>query len=322
MSAPFSPDLIAQMMRALDDSARQQIAERRARTQAYDRNRKRAGRARMTCAEREQRRRDDSAAHKKKRAAQPPRPIWGVDGEGGGTDDEGRQNYILLRAGKRMLHRDGAHLTTVDCFEFLLRLPREAILVGFSIGYDATQWMRGIMGDAMERILNPKPGRHGPLPVYWRDYAIIWQPGQYFSVARLYPDRNLPSGSHRRRKVIPGSTRTINEVFGFFQNSFINTIETWNIGDQKIREFIGRMKDKRKKFKKLTPKIIAYCGYLAQLIEELRLVCRKCDIVPKYWRGAGHLSARLLEKYRSCRCAAAHRAGSTDARRRAQRERY
>jgi hypothetical protein len=137
-----------------------------------------------------------------------------------------------------MLHRDGAHLTTVDCFEFLLRLPREAILVGFSIGYDATQWMRGIMGDAMERILNPKPGRHGPLPVYWRDYAIIWQPGQYFSVARLYPDRNLPSGSHRRRKVIPGSTRTINEVFGFFQNSFINTIETWNIGDQKIREFI------------------------------------------------------------------------------------
>lgn len=310
MSAPFSSSSpsraaalahVKKMMRALDDDSRQQIAERHARTQAYDRNRKRNARARMTPAEREQTHRHDRVAQKKRRAAKPPRPFIGIDGEGGGTDDQGRQNYILLRAGKRMLHRNGAHLTTVDCFEFLLSLPKDAILVGFSIGYDATQWMRGIMGDAMERILNPKQGRHGPLPVYWRDYAVVWPPGQYFSVARLYPDRNLPSGSHRRRKVIPGSTRTINEVFGFFQNSFINTIETWNIGDPKIREFIGRMKDKRTKFRKLTPKIIAYCGvecaYLGQLMEELRAVCRECDIVPQHWRGAGHLSARLLQKH-------------------------
>jgi hypothetical protein len=36
-------------------------------------------------------------------------PFVGVDGEGGGTDELGRQNYLLLRAGDELLFNRTNH---------------------------------------------------------------------------------------------------------------------------------------------------------------------------------------------------------------------
>jgi len=58
---------------------------------------------------------------------------------------------------------------------------------------------------------------------YWGDYAITYQQGQYFRVARV--DRSGP-----RPPVIKGSSRTVYETFGFFQCAFVKAIDDWEIG--------------------------------------------------------------------------------------------
>src|SRR5262249_4086655 len=84
------------------------------------------------------------------RANRPLRPFWAIDGEGGGTDALGRQIYLTMVAAdafgeeEPIVHRNGEALTTADCFEFLLGLPKEPILVAYGLGYDATQHLRGM----------------------------------------------------------------------------------------------------------------------------------------------------------------------------------
>ena len=59
------------------------------------------------------------------------RPFMAIDGEGGGTDELGRQNYLLMVASGQtageeyILHREGKPLSTRDCLEFILSLPAE-----------------------------------------------------------------------------------------------------------------------------------------------------------------------------------------------------
>ena len=138
-----------------------------------------------------------------------------VDGEGGGTDELGRQNYFLMVASGQatgeeyILHRDGNPLSIRCCLEFILSLPADHILTGFGFGYDSTQILRGIKAQTLRQILNPRQGKNGPCPTYWGEYAITYQQGQYFRVARI--DRSGPKPA-----IIRGSSRTIYETLGFF----------------------------------------------------------------------------------------------------------
>jgi len=229
------------------------------------------------------------------------RPFWGVDGEGAGTDDKGRQPYILLAASgpgadeHRIVHRDGAALSVRDCLEFLLSLPPEPILVGFAFGYDANQIIRGIGKiETLNRILHPPQGQYGPRSTFWGDYAITWQPWQYFRVSRV--DR-----SGRKPVVDKSTTRTVYDVIGFFQCSFISALEKWNIGTEQERAFIAENKVKRGDFAGLTAEMIDYCKLecrlLASLMSDFREVCIATDTVPKQWSGAGWIAASLLKKH-------------------------
>ena len=104
---------------------------------------------------------------------------------------------------------------------------------------------------------------------YWGDYAITYQQGQYFRVARV--DRSGP-----RPPVIKGSSRTVYETFGFFQCAFVKAIDDWKIGSDEERAIIAENKMPRHEFSKLTDGIIGYCKlecrYLAMLMTEFREV--------------------------------------------------
>jgi hypothetical protein len=246
----------------------------------------------------EQREREKERLHCRSRQRQ--RSFMAIDGEGGGTDYLGRQNYLLMAAAgptgePYRLHRDGKPLSVSDCLEFVLSLPAEPILVGFYFGYDVTQILRGIgKAPTLRRILDPRQGRNGPCYTYWGDYAILYQQGQYFRVARI--DRSGPKPA-----VIKGSTRTVYEAFGFFQCSFVDAIEKWKIGSEDERAVIAKNKGLRDEFSELTREIVEYCElecrHLAMLMTELRGVCIAAGIVPKQWSGAGWLAAALLAKY-------------------------
>ena len=71
----------------------------------------------------------------------------GIDGEGGGVDEHGRQHYRLMCASTidgpaHVLFRDNGPLTPKECFEFILGLPKDVLLFSFSVGYDVTQICR------------------------------------------------------------------------------------------------------------------------------------------------------------------------------------
>src|SRR5215469_13583248 len=142
-------------------------------------------------------------------------PFLGCDGEGAGTDAKGRQQFRLLRIGDRELFT-GERLSTVQCLEFILAAPRKAILVGYYFTYDATMILADLPQARIERIVGAdgEERGEGKSPyTWWRDeYAIDWRPKQYLRVARL--DR-------AKGRVIPGSSRTINEVSGYWRHSFV-----------------------------------------------------------------------------------------------------
>jgi hypothetical protein len=169
------------------ERARKQKARRRQTPEQRERERKRKARAIQSSNQREQER-------ERRQLRKTLRPFLPIDGEGGGTDYEGRQNYILMVAANsdqtHVCCKDDEHLPTADCLEFLLSLPPEPILVGYYfVGYDANQILRGIMGankgSTISRILNPTPGNYGPLSTYWRDYAVTYQPGKFFGFPEL-----------------------------------------------------------------------------------------------------------------------------------------
>jgi hypothetical protein len=159
---------------------KRQTSEQRKR----ERLRKREGRKRQTHAQRE---REKERGRRRRRMK--IRPFMALDGEGGGTDELGRQNYLLMVASgagqPHILHRNGKPLSVRDCLEFILALPADPIKVGYGFGYDVTQILRGIKERTLRQILDPRQGKNGPCYTYWGDYAIIYQQGQYLRVARV-----------------------------------------------------------------------------------------------------------------------------------------
>jgi hypothetical protein len=198
-------------------------------------------------------------------------------------------------ATQRVKHRDGSPLSVRDCLEFLLSLPPEPILVGFAFGYDANQIIRGIGKiETLKRILKPRQGQYGPLPVYWGDYAITYQPWQCFRVSRV--DRSGP-----KPVTDTSTTRTVYDTFAFFQSKFVTAIEDWKVANDEERAFIAQMKAQREEFDRLTPEMVDYCKLecrqLAALMSAFREVCIAADIVPERWCGPGWIAASLLKKY-------------------------
>src|SRR4051794_7138669 len=130
MTDPDVAGRIVDLTQARGAEYERAVAARRER----ERGRKREARRRLTPEQREGERGRKRKARtmqtpeqrarerERRQSRKTPRPIMAVDGEGGGTDYEGRQNYFLLVAanseGTHIFHRNGEHLITSDCFEF------------------------------------------------------------------------------------------------------------------------------------------------------------------------------------------------------------
>lgn len=230
------------------------------------------------------------------------RPFLGIDGEGAGTDDKGRQLYRFIRAEKKILRADaGETIATVDALEFLLSLPAEPILVGYYFGYDATMILRDLEAGKLRRIFDRSRASHGggtgPY-TWWKEYGIDYVPGQFFRVCRLDRETNKP---------IKNSCRTVHEVSGFFRGPFVDALATYGIGSpQQIKKIIA---GKERRGGEITTKdderyCLLECQLLAELMERLREACELSGIKPHSWKGAGQLANAMLKKNNMPRAAA------------------
>jgi DNA polymerase type B, organellar and viral len=280
----------------------------------------------------EAKRENDRIAKRIKRELESDRPFVGVDGEGCGINWIGQQNYVLLVAGDRSVQagaiRPGydysQRLYTDECLEFILSLDRGAIHIGFFFNYDVNQIFRDIQPDSLSGIrlprefdpeigrdrpgrlikpgiYDPRRGKHGFFPVYWANYAIDYVERQYLRVARVDLVTNKRTGV-TRRGIVPGTSRTIYEAWGFFQCSFVKAINAWQVGTDAERLLISDNKAQRNTFNVLTPQIVEYCKLecrlLAEMMEKLREACKEADCVPGRWTGAGQIAVALLDRHK------------------------
>lgn len=250
-----------------------------------------------------------------RRAKSDAKPFIGLDGEGAGTDDKGRQNYMLMRAGGRELYT-GKPLTTPECLDFILGCPApsDAILAGFAFGYDVTMILRDLSQERRGHLFTDKstgPGRSRY--TYWRGYGIEYLPKNYLRVCRTrVVERFREDGTaFFGRERIKGSARTVYETFGFFQQSFLSAIISFDVGAEHW-ETIAAMKAARSEFTGMTDAVRRYCAIecdlLAAMMEKFRTVCLAAGLRPRTWNGAGKLAGALHTSHETMTTVAAHAA--------------
>jgi DNA polymerase type B, organellar and viral len=202
------------------------------------------------------------------------REFVAIDGEGIAD------NYVLLAAstGKYVMGSEG--LSTKECFDFLLSIPkgRKRTLVGFFFTYDVNMMLRDIPLVKLRQLWKHKW-------LYWRGYILEWTPTKSFTVCRESP----------RQRV------TVYDVGGFFQCSFVKALRTWQAAPMEVIERIEGMKGQRDSFDaESMEEIIAYCleecRYLVSLMMKLQASLETAALVPNTWQGAGSIAGKLLSK--------------------------
>jgi hypothetical protein len=209
------------------------------------------------------------------------RPFAGVDGEGAGVDDLGRQLYRLLRAGDRELYHEGRALTSAECLAFLADLPRDRIWVGYYFDYDATQILRELPEERLRKLLDRRAGQW----IDWQGFQVAYLPRKYLRV---------------RREGARGWV-TVSDAGSFFQCAFLSALERWEVGTPRERKLVARGKARRGKVGQIDARERAYCAtevrLLGDLMEKLRAACLEVGYLPAAWQGPGYLASAMLARH-------------------------
>ncbi len=198
---------------------------------------------------------------------------FGVDGEG--ID----QKYILLACSNGMTianERNG--LSTVDCFEFLLSLPRNHLTFGFAFTYDVNMMLRDLGQDALTRLAT-----YGK--VYWADYRIKHVPGKQFIVTNRETQRSI----------------CVWDMYPWVQSSFVTMLKEWNLTSVEVVNRIASMKDQRSTFEQvpfdhIKRYCIEECQLLSQAISQLVESVGDLGYRPSAWYSPGSLAAVAMER--------------------------
>jgi hypothetical protein len=227
-------------------------------------------------------------------------PFVGVDGEGGDFYGNGGHDYLLLRAGDRVLDT-GQPLTTVDCLEFLADLPKTRLYVAFFFDYDVTMILRDMPAERLRRLLDAETRRKDPCsqpyPIDYGAYQVDYVPHKEFRVRRR--------GKGTRWTII-------NDVGPFFQEPFARlnadgtisgALSKWLGDEPELTDIIRKIaegKGKRNEFGPMTDYERQYnyheCQLLARMMEKYRDMCDRLDLHPTKWQGPGQLVTAFFKR--------------------------
>jgi hypothetical protein len=286
---------------------------------------------------------------RERRGDAPPKPktIVGIDGEGLNLDVRGRRThqYLYLAAwtrdekladldvppvtgkpGEPSLAPDAdgtsehSRGVTLAVFETLLSLPQDALVIGFSLGYDYAKWFEGLPNHLLYDLPRPerRQGKHGPgSRTYgeWFDddgtcgfYRLNYVKGR-FSLRKVLQGEHVkkcPVVHERRgwRHECPGCRPkrrvTVWDIFAFFQASFVRACKEWGVVTEEEFREIEAMKLRRGQFTLGEwPEVKDYCGQeckkLAELGERLTLAHEEAGLKLTSYYGAGSTASRMLK---------------------------
>ena len=206
----------------------------------------------------------------------PNRPFVALDGEGTQTQ------YVLLASSTNRWIARKAGLTTEECLDYLLSLPRGSnsgvrpIYVWFAFDYDINM----ILGDIPLKGKNSIETLRETNKVDWRGYRITYIRRKIFRVRK---------GNRLHSSV---------DTWGFFQSNFENALSDWNIETDPI---ITEGKAARDSFftwslEKLRKYNNAELEALALLAEKLREAAAPLELPVQSWHGPAALAGAWLSK--------------------------
>lgn len=227
----------------------------------------------------------------------------GIDGEG-----KGRQNheYILLAASNDdgseewQVHNDGGPLSTTQCLDMIISIPKRHSIFAFSFNYDLTMMLRDLPEKVIYRLFRPelRQGEYGPTAVKWEEYRLNLQ-GSRFRISKDVVDEY---GEVKRE------SRNVWDIFKFYQAKFTSALVEWKICSQKEIDDIARMKDERGNFdtmafKEITDYCLSECRNLAKLAQKLDQATESATeriygerLKLKSYYGAGSMAGLFLDK--------------------------
>lgn len=212
------------------------------------------------------------------------------DGEGISPVEDMPQNYVLFGAstGDYLTNLDG--LDTDACLGLLIRVAetnRHAIHVIYGGTYDANQILKDLPEDTLRRLLAGKRA-------YYSDYNLEWRVGKCLWIA--YCPRN---DEGRRVKRI---SMRLWDVLPFFQQSFVKTLRTWGISDEKTIADMEATKSRRDTFSSdELPGIIDYwqseLRCLVDLMDRFHGELRSVNYRLSRWDGPGAVASFLYKAH-------------------------
>lgn len=244
-------------------------------------------------------------AKRKGRKPGPPRKrketlpnVLGIDGEGY-TLPSGKHRYTYLCASSSdgafvSDVYDGRGLRTKQVLEFLARLPKGPLLAGFSLGYDYTKWLEDLPDREIWLLYRPekRPGRNGPRP------RTVNVEGNLFRLDLVSTRLRVSARWNSERRKFR-DTRTVWDLFKFFQRAFVASLEEWGVGLREEIRAIQKMKLRRGNFRRIGEREKKYCQdecrLLAKLAEKLISSCKEAGIPLRDYFGAGSLGAATLQ---------------------------
>lgn len=220
--------------------------------------------------------------------------------------------YVFLGAcdesGGRRWHAESSNgLSSEQCLEMILSLPKHAKVFAFSFNYDVTMMLRDLPNNLLYKLFRPElrrpkrpaPGekkRHSLYPVKWLSPS-----GVEYRVNMMGAKFTVSSGEGKAKR-----SRTVWDIFRFYQSKFTNALEDWKAAPPDAIKRMKEMKDNRGNFDRFyqndagREQVWQYCfdecRYMAGLAHMLVDAHRKVGLELKTFFGAGSSASAMLKK--------------------------
>lgn len=219
----------------------------------------------------------------------------------------GQPHYMILLAASTgaEISCSTGRLGLVECLDFLLSVASEnprSLLVCYSGSYDINQILLYDLPSNLLRAIGR--GSSVTFTLNNKAYKLQYRARKSLQVWR-YATPTITGTLNAQGILVeqpPECSFTLWDTIGFFQSSFVVTLEKWLGKDYPDLAFIRRMKDDRSLFQRSRlPEMTEYnqaeCRALVAVMDKLRESIERLDLSLSRWDGAGAIAGAMNKKH-------------------------
>lgn len=223
--------------------------------------------------------------------------------------NEHRYNLLVNSTGPDAWIYEESGLDTLQCFEFFIRTEKrlraqkkKCVHVIFSGGYDMNMIFKNLPRAKLEQLQKKGWSYWYPYEKGSGCYKIEWFPRKMLILTWL-PRKKNPG----EKRAVPGTTQfVLFDVWGFFQTSFLRTIDDFETtihfpeyaiiqeGKAARGSFSGARED-------MTGATLTYCqaelSALVRIMEALNAALVEAEMEIRSWHGPGAIASVVLKKH-------------------------